>query len=140
MGGLDGFKGPIFPSSQSFPTKFSWTFETDIPWLLQATKKKKRLFKRKKKRVHHHPTLYEPFTKVGGFRKENLTQQWYSRCLAIIDKGEKCKNLHKTQLVLFPHRCKNPDILGFLLTQKKRSSKESPPGKNPSIWANYYNF
>lgn len=30
---------------------------------------------------------------------------------------------------LFPHRCENPGILGFLLTKKKGSSKESPPGK-----------
>ena len=35
-------------------------------------KKKNAVVLAEKKRVHHHPTLYEPFTKVGGFRKREL--------------------------------------------------------------------
>ena len=56
-----------------FPRKIPMHFETDIPLLLQATKKTGRFFNGKKG-MHHHP-MYEPFTKVGGFPKENLTQQ-----------------------------------------------------------------
>lgn len=54
--------------------KSPWIFETDIPCLLQATKKKRCCFNGKKVGASSSH-VYEAFTKVGGFRKENLTQQ-----------------------------------------------------------------